>query len=80
MRDDSPLAHLTPRQREVLRLVGEGKSNKEIARSIGRSDQTVKVHVSEILRRLKVKNRAEAAFLASKLPSSARSVPPGFGD
>jgi DNA-binding NarL/FixJ family response regulator len=41
-RDDDALARLTDRQREVLRFIGEGKSNKEIARSIGRSDETVK--------------------------------------
>ncbi len=67
-RDDDALARLTDRQREVLRFLAEGKSNKEIARSIGRSDETVKVHVSAILRQLAVKNRTEAALLASRLP------------
>ena len=79
-RDDDALARLTDRQREVLRFIGEGKSNKEIARSIGRSDETVKVHVSAILRRLEVKNRTEAAFLASRLPFTAQSALRGFGD
>jgi len=78
-RDDDALARLTDRQREVLRFIGEGKSNKEIARSIGRSDETVKAHVSAILHRLEVKNRTEAAFLASKLPF-AQSASRGFGD
>jgi DNA-binding CsgD family transcriptional regulator len=67
-RDDAVLARLTNRQRDVLRLIGKGKSNKEIARSLGRSDETVKVHVAAILRQLEVKNRTEAALLASKLP------------
>ena len=67
-RDDAAVARLTNRQRDVLRLIGKGQSNKEIARSIGRSDETVKVHVAAILRQLKVKNRTEAALFASKLP------------
>jgi len=82
-RDDDAIARLTDRQKEVLRFIGEGKSNKEIARSIGRSDETVKVHVSAILRRLEVKNRTEAAFLASRLPLTAQSALRGlrgFGD
>jgi len=67
-RDDGGLAGLTNRQKDVLRLMGKGKSNKEIARSIGRSQETVKVHVAAILRQLDVKNRTEAALLASRLP------------
>jgi len=67
-KDADPLARLTNRQRDVLRLIGKGKSNKEIARSIGRSDETVKVHVTAILRQLEVRNRTEAALFASKLP------------
>jgi len=68
--NDTALARLTKRQTEILRLIGKGKSNKEIARSIGRSGETVKAHVSAILRQLEVKNRTEAAFLASRLPIS----------
>lgn len=69
-RDDTQLARLTKRQKEILMLIGKGQSNKEIARSIGRSDETVKVHVAAILRQLEVRNRTEAALLASRLPLS----------
>jgi DNA-binding CsgD family transcriptional regulator len=58
---------LSPRQLEVLRLLGEGKTNKQIARSLGRSPNTIKLHVSAILRQLRFKNRTEAAVLASEL-------------
>lgn len=54
---------LTSRQREVLYLVREGRSNKEICRKIGVSPGTVKNHVSSILRQLGVKNRTQAASL-----------------
>ena len=52
---------LTPRQWEVLRLVREGLSNEEIARRLGISVDGAKFHVSEILGKLGVSTRAEAA-------------------
>jgi DNA-binding CsgD family transcriptional regulator len=58
---------LSRRQLEVLRLLGEGKTNKEIARTLGRSPNTIKLHVSAILRQLRFKNRTEAAVVASEL-------------
>jgi len=58
------LYELTKRQKEVLECIIRGHSNKMIANEIGISYQTVKVHVSEILRRLHVKNRTEAALIA----------------
>jgi len=58
------LYELTKRQKEVLECIVRGHSNKMIAHEIGVSYQTVKVHVSEILRRLHVKNRTEAALMA----------------
>lgn len=58
------LGSLTPRQREVLRLLGAGLSNKEIARQLGLSENTVKIHVTAILRSLQVSNRTAAVVLA----------------
>jgi RNA polymerase sigma factor (sigma-70 family) len=58
------LGSLTPRQREVLRLLGTGLSNKEIARRLGLSENTVKIHVTAILRSLQVSNRTAAVVLA----------------
>lgn len=61
---ESPFAHLTPREAEILALLAEGQSNKGIARSLGISDGTVKLHVKAILRKLGVHSRVEAAVMA----------------
>jgi DNA-binding CsgD family transcriptional regulator len=58
---------LSKRQMDVLRLLGEGKTNKEIAKALGRSPNTIKLHVSAILRLLKLKSRTQAALFASKI-------------
>ena len=58
---------LSKRQMEVLKLLGQGKTNKEIAMTLLRSPNTIKLHVSAILERLKLKSRVEAALLSSKL-------------
>jgi DNA-binding NarL/FixJ family response regulator len=55
---------LTPREKEVLSLVGKGLSNAEIARRLHIVEGTVKVFVSSILRRLEVPNRVRAAIIA----------------
>ena len=55
---------LTPREFEILRHLAEGQSNKEIARELGISDGTVKLHVRSVLRKLKVRSRVEAAVIA----------------
>jgi DNA-binding NarL/FixJ family response regulator len=60
-------AQLSKRQMEVLRLLGEGKTNKEIAKALFRSPHTIKLHVSAILQQLKLKSRTQAALLASKI-------------
>jgi len=58
---------LSKRQMEVLKLLGQGKTNKEIALTLFRSPNTVKLHVSAILERLNLKSRIQAALLSSKL-------------
>lgn len=58
---------LSKRQMEVFQLLGQGKSNKEIAATLLRSPNTIKLHVSAILRRLKLRSRTQAALLASGL-------------
>lgn len=59
-----PFAGLTPREYEILTLLAEGQSNKVIARNLGISDGTVKLHVKAILRKLGVSSRITAAVMA----------------
>lgn len=58
---------LTTRQIEVLALVCEGRSNKEICAMLGLAEQTVKAHVSAIFRALRVTSRTQAVLAATKL-------------
>lgn len=63
--DASPTSpKLTPRQRDVHRLLARGASNKDIAAALGTSPATVKVHVNAILKALGARNRTEAAIYA----------------
>ncbi len=57
-------ANLTERETETLALLAEGLNNKRIARRLNISDGTVKVHIKNILRKLKVRSRLEAAIWA----------------
>jgi NarL family two-component system response regulator LiaR len=59
-----PQANLTPKEREVLGLVAKGKSNKEIADSLSLSEKTVKNYIGNILSKLYLSNRTEAALYA----------------
>lgn len=61
---------LTQRQREVLKLLGKGQQNKEIARSLGLSQHTVKVHVAAVFRALGVTNRTQAVLAAQNITKS----------
>lgn len=65
---------LTPRQTEVLSLIVDGKSNKEVARTLKLSEGTVKIHVASLLRVLGVENRAAAAAVGSRLSATRRDV------
>ncbi len=58
---------LTHRQLDVLRLLVEGRSNKDIARILGLGEGTVKTHVAALLRVLKVQNRSAAAVTGQKI-------------
>jgi two-component system, NarL family, nitrate/nitrite response regulator NarL len=61
-----PWQELTRRQRDVLALISEGKSNKLIADALSMSESTVKAHVKQIIKRLHVVNRTQAALLATR--------------
>lgn len=58
-----PIKKLTPRQREVLAQLCQGKSNKEIGKSLSLSDNTVRIHLADIFRILRVNSRSEAIVL-----------------
>lgn len=58
---------LTNRQSQVLDLIAQGKSNKQIAYEIGVSEATVKLHINALLRSLKVNNRTQAVVTAQKM-------------
>ena len=65
--EDNPLSTLTERQLDVLTLLMRGLPNKEIARSLGLLESTVKAHVKVILDKLAASNRTQAAMIASGL-------------
>lgn len=62
---DAP--NLTPRERDVLRGLSDGKSNKEIARDLDLQEVTIKLHVKTLSRKLNARNRTHAAMLGRDL-------------
>ncbi|MEV2216122.1 response regulator transcription factor [Streptomyces sp. NPDC050997] len=69
---DSPavpaeLACLSPRERDILALIGDGLTNREIGRKLYLSEKTIKNHISRLLAKLGVQRRVQAAVLASHL-------------
>ena len=67
---DSPEA-LTERETDVLRLLAQGKANKEIAAALSIGEKTVKTHVSNILMKLGVRSRTQAALYAAQIGLTA---------
>jgi DNA-binding NarL/FixJ family response regulator len=65
---------LTAREKEILLLVADGNSNREIARSLGLSEGTVKIHLNNMFRKLGVTNRTELAALAFRNRRGERGV------
>ena len=63
----SPMGRLTPREREVLRLMAQGRSNKEIGALLGISVGTAKTHVRHIFRKLQVSDRTGAVLTALEI-------------
>lgn len=63
----SDLSLLTPREREVLCLIGDGSTNREIAEKLFVSESTVKTHVMHLFDRLDLRNRAQLAIYANSI-------------
>lgn len=63
-----PLQELTDREREILLLIGRGMTNREIGAEIFLSEKTVKHYVTNILQKLQVRSRVEAALVANRQP------------
>ena len=61
----SAMDSLSPREREILQLIAQGASNKEIARALAIAETTVKIHVQHILRKFGLVSRVQAAVLAA---------------
>ena len=70
---DSRLAQLTDQERTVLRLIGEGLTNRQIGSRMGLAEKTVKNYTSHLLAKLGLERRTQAAILATEL----RDRPPG---
>jgi DNA-binding NarL/FixJ family response regulator len=67
-----PLQELTAREREILALIGNGYTNRQIGEKIFLSEQTIKHYVTNILQKLQVRSRVEAALLANRHSSGTR--------
>jgi two-component system, NarL family, nitrate/nitrite response regulator NarL len=65
-RPSDPLAELSARERQVLELVGNGLSNQEIGLKLGLAEKTIKHYMTNILTKLQVRSRVEAALLAAR--------------
>lgn len=61
---DRELSQLTPRERDIFRLIAQGLPNKTIGRRLNISESTVKVHVKHLLKKMQLKSRVEAAIWA----------------
>ncbi|MGX5210914.1 response regulator [Streptomyces violaceus] len=70
------LASLSPREREILALIGDGLTNREIGKKLYLSEKTVKNHISRLLAKLGVQRRVQAAVLASHLEHPGTSEHP----
>jgi DNA-binding NarL/FixJ family response regulator len=67
---------LTPREDEILSILVKGRSNKEIGNKLDLSEKTIKHHVTNILQKLQVRNRVEAALVASERIPQRLMMPP----
>lgn len=76
-RGPDALSGLSPREREILGLIGEGLTNRQIGKRLYLSEKTVKNHISRLLAKLGVERRIQAAVLATQ--AAAHAADPGHG-
>jgi DNA-binding NarL/FixJ family response regulator len=75
--DDPLLARLSPQERKILDLIAEGKTNRQIADELFLAEKTVKNYVSNLLSKLEMSRRSEAAAYAARLQADrAKKYPP----
>ncbi len=77
--DDDPLAGLTPQERRILDLIAEGMTNRQIGEAMFLAEKTVKNYVSNLLAKLGMARRTEAAAYAARVSERRRSVGPSAG-
>lgn len=77
---DARLAALTERERAVLELIGDGLTNRQIAKRLYLSEKTVKNHISRLLGKLGVERRVQAAVIAAQVHEDTPPPPPGPAD
>jgi two-component system, NarL family, nitrate/nitrite response regulator NarL len=75
-RESDPLSELSSRERQVLELVGSGLSNQEIGLRLGLAEKTIKHYMTNILTKLQVRSRVEAALLAARAGLGQGTPPP----
>ncbi len=68
-RPPDPMQELTEREHEILKLIGEGLTNREIGERLYLSEKTIKHYITNILQKLQVRSRVEAALLAARRES-----------
>jgi two-component system nitrate/nitrite response regulator NarL len=73
---DGKISALTHRERQVVRLVSQGLSNKEIGRRLNITDGTIKVHLHKIFEKLQISNRTALAAVYLSLPGPQKKVLP----
>jgi DNA-binding NarL/FixJ family response regulator len=75
-----PLAGLTPHERKILELIGEGLTNRQIGERLSIAEKTVKNYVSALFRKLGLEQRTQAAAYVARTSRAAHPNRPGYGD
>ena len=73
---DPRLARLTPQERRILHLIADGMTNRQIAREMHLAEKTIKNYVSNLLTKLGMERRTEAAVFATKLEMAGQHIEP----